>query len=672
MARSATVQIILRAKDMASGALGKVRGGVQGLDNTFQGFKNRIMSVQGALASLGIALSVGGVLKYVIDANRKFQDLRAILKTLEGSEEGALRVFEKIKEFAKETPYEVEDITNAVARLKGAGLALSDELMTAFADLTALKPEKTITDFAMAVEDVLSGSSMERLLEFGIRIERAGDKFVGVFRGQRVVMDQTTEAVEKYLMSLGQLEGVQGVSAERMNTLNGQASMLLDNLFQVALVIGEEGGLNQELSNANEWLVDLTDRMRENASLTAAWTKLVLNLGKALFHTFSAPIRVLFNVGNLIGRVLSVILMEFNNFIMEMAYQAVRGSNWVTEKLNKLPGVNFALTDTSGLKAQADAWREAATAGWKELGPLMVGDLKDIGSAVAGLGGSYGDLAESIARVGEEHAKMAAREGDWGKNRERTKQEDKDKKLTKAEEKRLAKLDEWDPFSGGKKWMGAPGGKGTIPLGPDGKPLDKLGYASSRREGPDMGEKIGASLAQMVDPAWALNDVIADGLTQSMYGFGDAVSFAFQQMVEGSMSAGEAFAGAMLASLGQVARGFGDFFMGQATGALAEGFLNKDPAAFASAAQFTAAAGMMYALSGALAGAASKNSGNGGSGSRASYKEDAAGELGSSQAEATLVIQGGLLDMSDPRQAAALADAIENLSGRRVIIQGDR
>ena len=38
--------------------------------------------------------------------------------------------------------------------------------------------------------------------------------------------------------------------------------------------------------------------------------------------------------------------------------------------------------------------------------------------------------------------------------------------------------------------------------------------------------------------------------------------------------------------------------------------------------------------------------------------------------EATLIIEGGLLDMSDPRQSDALARALESLSGRRVTIVG--
>jgi hypothetical protein len=32
------------------------------------------------------------------------------------------------------------------------------------------------------------------------------------------------------------------------------------------------------------------------------------------------------------------------------------------------------------------------------------------------------------------------------------------------------------------------------------------------------------------------------------------------------------------------------------------------------------------------------------------------------------VVQGGILDMSDPRQADALAQAIQALTGRRIII----
>jgi hypothetical protein len=81
----------------------------------------------------------------------------------------------------------------------------------------------------------------------------------------------------------------------------------------------------------------------------------------------------------------------------------------------------------------------------------------------------------------------------------------------------------------------------------------------------------------------------------------------------------------------------------------------------------------LVALGGTLGAIATKVGGTGGMGmmERPSGRLQVSGLSGREfGGEAKLIIQGGLLDMSDPRQASALGRAIGELSGRRVILQG--
>lgn len=77
----------------------------------------------------------------------------------------------------------------------------------------------------------------------------------------------------------------------------------------------------------------------------------------------------------------------------------------------------------------------------------------------------------------------------------------------------------------------------------------------------------------------------------------------------------------------------------------------------------------MFALAGSLS-AMAGGGGGGRSGAGAGSAETQREQLEDQRGAAEIVIQGGLLDMSDPRQADALSSAINDLDGRRVTIRG--
>lgn len=85
-----------------------------------------------------------------------------------------------------------------------------------------------------------------------------------------------------------------------------------------------------------------------------------------------------------------------------------------------------------------------------------------------------------------------------------------------------------------------------------------------------------------------------------------------------------------------------------------------------------AAGAALIALGSALGAVANRmvnaSPASGGTGGGFSPKESVITPQESAQ-PATIIIQGGLLDMSDPRQADAMANALSQLAGRRVVIQ---
>jgi hypothetical protein len=172
-----------------------------------------------------------------------------------------------------------------------------------------------------------------------------------------------------------------------------------------------------------------------------------------------------------------------------------------------------------------------------------------------------------------------------------------------------------------------------------------------------------------------LDDIIGHIAVSTFESFGAATERAFAAFASGAEKGGKAFESAMLGALASVASAFGQFFMkrAEADAAAALFDLANPLTAASAAAEFEAAAGWtaaglgMFAIAGALGGTASRV-GSAGSGG-ASSASSANSSLSGSQGDATLVVEGGFLDMNDPRQADALANALSLLSGRRVTIK---
>jgi len=160
-------------------------------------------------------------------------------------------------------------------------------------------------------------------------------------------------------------------------------------------------------------------------------------------------------------------------------------------------------------------------------------------------------------------------------------------------------------------------------------------------------------------------DLMSSSVQTFAMGMVDAFEEGFSALITGSENAAAAFAGAMLSATADIASGLARFYMGKAIAALGEGLMG-DPRGFAAAAKFFAAAAVFGALAGAFAGAAQGGGGGGGAGARTTEGEDQEAPKG----EATIIVEGGFLDMNDPRQRRRMADALEQLSGRRVHIRG--
>ena len=216
------------------------------------GVANQLKGAMTGLFAVGTAVQLA---KSIIGVRVEFEKFGAMLKVALGSAEAANREFEKIQQFASNTPFSVRELTDSFVRLVNMGFKPTTKEMTAMGDLAAAMGKESI-QLTEAIIDAQTGE-FERLKEFGIRASKQGDKVTLSFKGVEKQIDFTADAIRQAVIGYGEMEGVMGTMEEVSATLGGQLSNLSDSLTILANNLGEMG--SGEVSTGVSMLKSLTE-----------------------------------------------------------------------------------------------------------------------------------------------------------------------------------------------------------------------------------------------------------------------------------------------------------------------------------------------------------------------------------------------------------------------------
>lgn len=205
--------------DKLSNAFDQGKEGVGGLSKSLGGLGPAIVGAFSVTAVLGFA-------KAVFDTTANFEKLGAVLKNTLGSGAAASVALEGIKEFAKTTPFAVEELTASFVKLANQGFIPTTNQLRQLGDL-ASSTGKGFDQLTEAIIDAQTGE-FERLKEFGIRASKSGDQVKFSFKGVETQVKFNNEAIREYITSLGDYEGVAGAAAAVSGTLGGKVNNLGD------------------------------------------------------------------------------------------------------------------------------------------------------------------------------------------------------------------------------------------------------------------------------------------------------------------------------------------------------------------------------------------------------------------------------------------------------------
>lgn len=231
----------------------ELRGTGEYAKKEISGFE-RTMSMAKTAAKGFVAVQLLSYLKSVgtnaYNTRKEFARYEAVLKNATGSGKEASNVMRTLQTLAADTPASVAEWTEAYIKLINRGIKPTTSELTALGDI-ATSQGKDLDQFIEALLDAMAGEN-ERLKEFGITAQKNGETTAFTFKGVTTEVKNNDQAIKDYIISLGQLQGVQGSMATQMKELGGLESNLGDQMDNIYNKIGKK--LEPAIKSFMGWL----------------------------------------------------------------------------------------------------------------------------------------------------------------------------------------------------------------------------------------------------------------------------------------------------------------------------------------------------------------------------------------------------------------------------------
>ncbi len=241
-----------------------VRVSSTGVDKTTSQL-NGLTKAAGAAAAAVVSLETAKqVFSALVDSQRNFDKLNSGLITMTGSAENAAKAFSVLQQFAKETPYGLNQAVEGFTKLVALGLNPSKEALISYGN-TAAAMGKDLNQMIEAVADA-STFEFERLKEFGIKSSQQADTVSFTFRGVTTTVKKNSEEIQKYLLNIGNTDFA-GAMETRSKTLDGQLSSLADSFDGLVLAVAQSGfgdAVGEQAARAEDAITALTDAIASN------------------------------------------------------------------------------------------------------------------------------------------------------------------------------------------------------------------------------------------------------------------------------------------------------------------------------------------------------------------------------------------------------------------------
>lgn len=258
------------------------------LDNLSKSAKVAGAAVAG-LASI-VAATAYKAAQELVDSQRQLDKMSASLKTLTGSTQGARQALSILQDFARDTPYGLEQAVEGFRKLVALGLTPSEEALRSYGN-TAAAMGKDLNQMIEAVADA-STFEFERLKEFGIKAKQNKNDVEFTFQGTTTVVKKSAADIEQYLLNIGNVNFA-GAMADQANTLNGAIASAGDSWSQLKMTLAtslDVGALAEPIRYIDDLIQELNAQVAsgELAAEMRMWGDIASEVGSAIETSFDA------------------------------------------------------------------------------------------------------------------------------------------------------------------------------------------------------------------------------------------------------------------------------------------------------------------------------------------------------------------------------------------------
>lgn len=258
------------------------------LDNLSKSAKVAGAAVAG-LASI-VAATAYKAAQELVESQRQLDKMSASLKTLTGSTQGARQALSILQDFARDTPYGLEQAVEGFRKLVALGLTPSEEALRSYGN-TAAAMGKDLNQMIEAVADA-STFEFERLKEFGIKAKQNKNDVEFTFQGTTTVVKKSAADIEQYLLNIGNVNFA-GAMANQANTLNGAIASASDSWSQLKMTLAtslDVGALAEPIRYIDDLIQELNAQVAsgELAAEMRMWGDIASEVGSAIEMSFDA------------------------------------------------------------------------------------------------------------------------------------------------------------------------------------------------------------------------------------------------------------------------------------------------------------------------------------------------------------------------------------------------
>lgn len=360
----------------------EIPAATQKAETGFGRLTRTLAAVGTAFAAIGVArlarslVDIGG---QVIRTGAQFETMAIQMRAVTGSADAAAEAMDWIVQFTADTPYQLEQVTDAFVRMRAMGLDPMDGTMQAVADMTSYLggSMETMNSIVLALGKSftvgkMSMEELRMLAERGVPVfDILADK-LGVTNQQIVEMSAKgqlgRDAIQLLIEGMGELAG--GASQNLMESFTGLWSNLQD---QITLAMKElsEGGALDGAKEGLRSLLNVAIELRESGKLEE-W-------GHQLGEIF-----------NTVANVLATAIDNFGAFLQ--AYYLFTGGLWnATSKIAAIQEWYVRLAQSMVLSPEARRSMEDFA---NTLGDLSEGAAQFAQQAADNFAGFKGQIRE--------------------------------------------------------------------------------------------------------------------------------------------------------------------------------------------------------------------------------------------------------------------------------------